>query len=112
MFTVANGQLTDSTLTIEGNIGTADVDGVIKASDLVGAAIRVSGTIVAVNDAGAITSPDGTGNLKLEVTISTPSGNVLAGVMTQPLTQTNPNGDFPTYEFEITFGLKADVTTP
>lgn len=104
LFTVANGQLTDSTLTIEGNIGTADVDGVIKASDLVGAAIRVSGTIVGVSDAGAIATPT--------VTINTPSGNVLPGVMTQPLTQTNPNGDFPTYEFEITFGLKADVTTP
>lgn len=104
MFTVANGQLTDSTLTIEGNIGTADVDGVIKASDLVGAAIRVSGTIVGVSDAGAIATPT--------VTINTPSGNVLPGVMTQPLTQTNPNGDFPTYEFEITFGLKADTPTP
>ena len=39
LFTVANGQLTDSTLTIEGNIATADIDGVIKASDLVGASI-------------------------------------------------------------------------
>ena len=104
LFTVANGQLTDSTLTIEGNIATADIDGVIKASDLVGASIRVSGTIVGVSDAGAIATPT--------ITINTPTGNVLPGVLTQPLTQTNPNGDFPTYEFECMFGLKADAVTP
>lgn len=104
LFTVSNGQLTDSTLTIEGNIATADIDGVIKASDLVGASIRVSGTIVGVSDAGAIATPT--------ITLSTPSGNVLPGVITQPLTQENPNGDFPSYSFEITWGLKADVPTP
>lgn len=104
LFTVTGGQLTNSTLTVEGNIGTAECDGVIKASDLVGASIRVSGTIVGVSDAGAISTPT--------VTLSTPSGNVLAGVMTQPLTQENPNGDFPTYSFEATWGLKANSTTP
>ena len=88
-------------MTIEGNIATADVDGVIKASDLVGASIRVSGTIVGVSDAGAISTPS--------ISISTPTGNVLAGVVTQPLTQENPNGDFPSYTFEITWGLKADA---
>lgn len=104
LFTVSNGQLTDSTLTIDGNIATADIDGIIKASDLVGASIRVSGTIVGVDDTGTIATPS--------ITLNTPSGNVLPGVITQPLTQTNPNGDFPTYEFECMFGLKADTTTP
>lgn len=104
LFTVSNGQLTNSTLTIEGNIGTAECDGVIKASDLVGASVKVSGTIVGVTNAGAIATPS--------ITLSSPSGNVLAGVMTQPLTQTNPNGDFPTYDFEATFGMKADSTNP
>lgn len=103
LFTVSKGQLTDSTLTIEGNIGTADVDGITKASDLVGAAIRVSGTIVGVDDTGKIETPT--------IQLNTPTGNVLPGVITQPLSQTNPNGDFPTYEFEITWGMKADVTS-
>lgn len=78
LFTYANGQLTNSTLTIEGNIGTAPIDGVIKASDLVGASLKVSGTIVGVTDAGVIATPT--------VTIKAPTGNVLSGVMTQPLT--------------------------
>ena len=104
LFTVSDGQLTNSTLTIEGNVATTLVDGVIKASDLVGASIKVSGTIVGVTDAGAIATPT--------VTLNAPSGNVLTGVMTQPLTQENPNGDFPSYTFEATWGLKADTTTP
>ena len=72
----------------------------IKASDLVGASIKVSGTIIGVTDAGAIATPT--------LAVGTPSGNVLSGVITQPLTQENPNGDFPSYSFEITYGLKAD----
>ena len=100
LFTYANGQLTDSTLTVVGNIGLAECDGVIKASDLVGAQIRVSGTIIGVTDEGAIATPT--------ITVGTPSGNVLQGVITQPLTQDNPNGDFPSYTFEIMFGLRAD----
>lgn len=87
-------------MTVEGNIATAPVDGVIKASDLVGAQIRVGGTVVGVNDSGAIATPT--------VTISQPSGNVLSGHFTTPLTQENPNGDFPTYTFEIMYGMKAD----
>lgn len=87
-------------MNVEGNIATAPVDGVIKASDLVGAQLRVSGTIVGVNDSGVIATPT--------VTISQPSGNVLSGHFTTPLTQENPNGDFPTYTFEIMYGMKAD----
>lgn len=101
LFSVTNGQLTNSTLAIDGTMATAEVDGVIKASDLVDCQIKCSGTIVGVSDSGVISTPT--------VSINVPSGNVLSGVMTQPLTQENPNGDFPQYSFEITWGCKADV---
>lgn len=100
LFTVANGQLVNSTLNAEGNVATALVDGVIKASDLVGAQLRVSGTIVGVNNAGVISTPT--------VTLNAPTGNVLSGHFTTPLTQENPNGDFPQYTFEAMWGIKAD----
>lgn len=101
LFTVANGQLTQSTFTATGEIATAMVDGVIKSSDLVGGSIEVTGTIIGVSDAGAISTPT--------ITLSTPSGNVLTGVLTQPLTETNPNGDFPSYTFTARWPLKADA---
>ena len=101
LFTITDGQLTDSTLTIEGNIATAEVDGTIKSSDLTGGRVTVSGTVVGVTDAGAISTPS--------LSVGTPSGNILPGVVTQPLSETNPNGDFPTYSFTITWGLKADT---
>jgi len=77
------------------------VDGVIKSSDLVGGSIEVTGTIIGVSDAGVISTPT--------VTLGTPGGNVLSGVMTQPLTETNPNGDFPSYTFTARWPLKADA---
>lgn len=101
LFTVTNGQLTQSTLTITGDIATTLIDGVIKSSDLVGGSIEVTGTIVGVTSAGTIATPS--------ITLGTPSGNVLSGVITQPLTETNPNGDFPTYSFTARWPLKADV---
>lgn len=104
LFTITNGQLTSSTLAIEGNINTAMVDGVIKSSDLVGGKITISGEVVGVSDAGAISTPT--------LTVGTPSGNVGTGTITQPLSQENPNGDFPRYSFTVEFPLKADVTTP
>jgi hypothetical protein len=93
LFTIDGGQLTDSTLTAEGNIGTAVVDGVIKASDLVGGKITISGTLIGVNDLGEISTPT-----------VTPSDG---GIMTQPLTESNPNGDYPTYTFTCEFPLTA-----
>lgn len=102
LFTVTGGQLQQSTLEIGGDIATAAVDGVVKSSDLVGAAVTVSGTIVGVSDAGAVSTPT--------VALKTPGGNVLTGVLTQPLTETNPNGEFPTYTFTAQFGLKADAS--
>lgn len=77
------------------------IDGVIKSSDLVGGSIEVSGTVVGVNDSGVISTPT--------ISVGTPSGNVLQGVITQPLTETNPNGDFPSYTFTIRWPLKADT---
>lgn len=100
LFTVSNGQLTQSTLTITGDVATTRVDGVIKSSDLVGGSIEVTGTIVGVTDAGVISTPT--------VTINTPSGNVLSGVLTQPVSETNPNGEFPTYSFTARWALQAD----
>ena len=76
------------------------MDGVIKASDLVGGRVTVNGTIVGVNDSGVISTPT--------ITLSSPSGNVLAGVLTQPLTLQNDNGNFPTYTFTAMWGLQAD----
>lgn len=100
LFTVSNGQLTQSTLTITGDVATTRVDGVIKSSDLVGGSIEVTGTIVGVTDAGVISTPT--------VTINTPSGNVLSGVLTQPLSEQNPNGEFPQYTFTARWALQAD----
>lgn len=102
LFTVANGQLTQSTFTATGEIATATVDGVIKSSDLVGGSIEVNATIIGVNDSGVISTPT--------VTLNTPGGNVLSGVFTLPLTETNPNGDFPTYQFTARWALKADAS--
>lgn len=101
LFTVSGGQLTQSTLTITGDVATTRVDGVIKSSDLVGGSIEVTGTIVGVTNAGAISTPT--------VTLDEPSGNVLTGVLTQPVSETNPNGEFPTYTFTGRWALKADA---
>lgn len=96
LFTISGGQLQDSTLTIEGTIATAKVDGVIKASDLTGGKMSISGTVVGVSDAGAISTP---------TLAITPGKN---GIVTQPLTETNPNGDYPSYTFTAEFPLAAD----
>ena len=88
---MSGGQLNSSTLNINANVATSTIDGTIKASDLVGGSLEVTGTIIGVSDAGAISTPT--------ITLSTPSGNVGTGVITQPLTETNPNGNFPTYTF-------------
>lgn len=60
----------------------------------------MTGTVIGVSDAGVITTPT--------ITLNTPSGNVLSGVVTQPLTETNPNGDFATYQFTARWPLQAD----
>lgn len=99
LFTVTGGQLTDSTVSFEADIATAEVDGDIKGSDLVGGRVTVSGTIVGVSDAGVIGRP----------TVTLKKVQNKDGVFTTPVTETNPNGDFPTYTFTAEFPLKADA---
>ncbi len=98
LFSVSGGQLTDSTLNAEGTVGTAEVDGVIKASDLVGGKLTVSGTIVGVTDAGAISTPT--------VTLNAFGGK--SGIFTTPVSESNPNGEFCTYAFAAEWPLAAD----
>lgn len=99
LFTVSNGILQSSTLSITSNIATAECDGIIKAFDLVGAEVVVSGTILGYD--------------KTTKTISTPTISVQqlagkSGVITQKPSQTNPNGEFPQYSFEVRYILSAD----
>jgi len=100
LFTVSGGQLTDSTFTAEGQIGTAEVDGIIKASDLVGGKVTVNASIVGVGSNGAVSKPT--------VTLGEFCGK--DGVFTSPLTETNPNGNFPTYSFTAEWALSADAS--
>lgn len=100
MFELTGGQLNSSTLTINSDVGTAVIDGVVKSSDLVGGSMVITGTVVGVDNAGEIATP--TINV---LTSSSPA--ILSGCITKPLSQTNPNGDFPTYDFEITYSLQA-----
>ena len=101
MFEVTNGQLNSSTLTINSDVGTAMIDGVIKSSDLVGGSITVTGNVIGVNNYGEISQPS------VSITLEE-SQSILSSCITQPLTQTNPNGDYPTYSFEIQYALKAN----
>ncbi len=97
---MTGGQLTDSTLTAEGQVGTAEVDGVVKSSDLVGGKVTVTATIVGVGNNGGISTPT--------VALNAFCGK--AGMFTSPLSETNPNGDFPTYTFTAEWALSADVS--
>lgn len=99
LFTVTNGQLTDSTFTAEGQVGTAEVDGVVKSSDLVGGKVTVTATVVGVSSTGTISTPT--------VTLKAFGGKT--GKFTSPLSETNPNGDFPTYTFTAEWALSADA---
>lgn len=97
---VSNGQLNSSTLAIETVVATAEVDGKVKASDLTGGKVTLSFDVIGVNDSGVIAVPT--------VDILTPGGNIGTGVWTTPLTQSNPNGDFPRYSGTIEFPLEKD----
>lgn len=101
IFTVAGtgAHLTQSTLTISSNITTAEADGVIKASDLTGGKITVTGTIQVSSPTYAAPT----------VTLKQVGGK--AGVMTSPLSCSNPNGNFPTWTFTAEYPLAADVAT-
>lgn len=84
--------LTQSTFAAECTVSTADKDGVPLAHDIVGGRVTVNGTIQVSNSSygtPTITPSNGWG-------------------LTQPLTETNPDGDFPTYTFGLTNYLSAN----
>lgn len=93
----SGAHLTQSTLSFECEVSLAEVDGVIKASDITGGKATVTATIQ-VSDA-SYGSPT--------VTLSTIGGK--SGVFTSPLSCSNPNGDFPTWTFTAEWPLAADV---
>lgn len=87
--------LTQSSLNVNGTVSTATKDGEIIAHDITDVRLEVSGTIQ-VSDA----------------TYAAPTVTLSDGwVMTSPLSETNPDGDFPTYAFTATKFLTADDST-
>ena len=97
MFTLSAGQLQSSTCDINADLATADKDGTIVASDLVGGTVTINATLVGVDNSGNIATPT--------VSLNTYNGN--AGTFTQPLSESNPNGDYPTYTFTAVWPLRA-----
>ena len=90
----AGAHLTQSTLNVNGTVSTATKDGEIIAHDITDVRLEVSGTIQ-VSDA----------------TYAAPTVALSDGwVLTAPLSETNPDGDFPTYAFTATKFLTADGT--
>lgn len=79
-------------MNIAGSISEATKDGVTIAHDLTDGRIEVTGTIQ-VSDAS----------------YGTPALSCASGwTITAPLTQTNPDSDYPTYTFTIVKYLTAD----
>ena len=95
-FTISGqgAHLTSSTLTIGGQVSTADKDGKVIASDLTDGRMTISGTIQVSDQTYGIP------------TLSLTDG----WAITSPLTETNPNSEFPTYSFGLTRYL--DHTEP
>lgn len=92
-FTVGGqgAHLTQSTLTITGTISTAEKDGETIAFDLTDCSMTITGTIQ-VSDAS----------------YGTPTVTASGWVVTSPITETNPDSNYPTYSFTITKFLAAD----
>lgn len=93
--TGAGAHLTQSTFTAQCEVSTAEKDGVILAHDIVGGTVTVTGT-VQVSDAS------------YPVPTITPSAG---WSITAPLTETNPDSNFPTYTFTITSYLIGEEPT-
>jgi hypothetical protein len=90
----AGAHLTQSSLTVTGTVSTAEKDGETIAHDVTDVRLEVSGTIQVSDStyaAPAVTLSDG-------------------WVLTAPLSETNPDGDFPTYTFTATKFLAADAS--
>jgi hypothetical protein len=60
--------------------------------------VTVTATIVGVGSNGSISTP--------KVNLNSFCGK--AGTFTSPLSETNPNGDFPTFTFTAEWALSAD----
>ncbi len=93
-FTVGGqgAHLTQSTLTISGTISTAEKDGETIAFDLTDCRMAISGTIQVSDAAYGIP------------TVTPQTGWVL----TSPITETNPDSNYPTYSFTLTKFFAAD----
>lgn len=84
--------MTQSTLDATATLTTATKDGDVLAHDISEAMVNVNGTIQVSDSAYGIP------------TLSAATG----WVITAPLTETNPDSDFPTYSFTVTKYLVAD----
>lgn len=94
-FSGTGAHCTQCSMSISCDVSTAEIDGEIAAYDLTGGKMSVSATIQ-VSDAAYG-----------EPTITLPSG----WKFTSPLSETNPNGDFPTYSFTAESPLAADTAS-
>lgn len=90
--TGAGAHLTQSSFAAECTVSTADKDGVPLAHDIVGGKVTVTGTIQVSNSAYGVPTVTPTNGWSF----------------TSPLTETNPDGDFPTYTFGLTTYLSAN----
>ena len=89
----AGAHLTQSTYSAQCDISTAEKDGVILAHDIVGGTVTINGTIQVSNPSYPV-----------------PVLSVASGwTVTSPVSETNPDSNFPTYTFTITKYLTADA---
>ena len=89
----AGAHLTQSTWSAQCDVSPAEKDGQMLAHDIVGGTVTVTGTIQ-VSDAS----------------YPVPTLSVASGwTITAPLTETNPDSNYPTYTFTITKYLSADA---
>lgn len=87
--------LTQSTLTISGTISTATKDGVVIAHDLTDVRMAITGTIQVSDSSYGVP------------TVTPTSGS--GWKLTAPISETNPDADFPSYSFTLTKTLVADA---
>ena len=92
-YTGTGAHLTQSTWSAQCDISPAEKDGTMLAHDIVGGTVTVNGTI-------QVSDPS------YPVPVVTPASG---WTFTAPLTETNPDSNFPTYTFTITKYLSADA---
>lgn len=91
----AGAHLTQSTFSAQCEVSTAEKDGDILAHDIVGGTVTVSGTI-------QVSDPS------YPIPTVTPANG---WTITSPITETNPDSNFPTYTFTLTKYLVGQETT-